>query len=381
MIYITTTAQLEDFCASIATTDYVTVDTEFMRETTYYADLCLIQVGGPDKTALIDPLAEGIDLTPFYKILLDPKVVKVFHASRQDLEIFYQRMNGLPQNVFDTQVAAMVLGFGESVGFEALVNQVLKKKVDKSSRFSDWSKRPLRKEQIAYAVDDVLLLRPIYDFMRQKLKDREPWLQAEMSKLLDEKTYINEPYEAWRRIKIRGRGPKFLNIIRELTAWRERKARERNVPRGRILKDDAILEIAALVPSSPSDLSQGRALPRNFSESSFAQEVVDVVQEAKLHDFIIEDKNTNEKRLTDKEEALIELLKVLLRANCRRSNVVPKMVASTDDLEAFARGKREVLFLEDGWRFEMFGKDALELFEGNLAIGFDKKGLKMVKLS
>ncbi|HYD69381.1 ribonuclease D, partial [Azospirillum sp.] len=268
MTLITTTSELDAFCRGLAGADYITVDTEFLREKTYYPQLCLIQVAGPDGAVAIDPLAEGIDLTSLLDVLVDPNVLKVFHAARQDVEIFFHLTGKIPHPLFDTQVAAMVCGFGESVGYETLVTKLAGARIDKSSRFTDWSARPLTERQLTYALSDVIHLRPAFEKLRKRLNrtGRAHWLEEEMAVLTNPATYTVEPDTSWQRLKVRTNKPRFMAILKELAAWREREAQRRDLPRSRVLRDEALLEIAAHAPTTVDDLARTRGMGRGFAE-------------------------------------------------------------------------------------------------------------------
>ena len=379
MKYIKTTDELKEFCKDLKNEEYIAVDTEFLRESTYYAKLCLIQVASSKEAVLIDPLEPELDMKPFFKVLQNKKILKVFHAARQDLEIFYQLMGKLPTPVFDTQIAAMVMGYGDAIGFASLVSSFLDKKISKTNRFTDWSRRPLTEDQEQYALNDVVYLRPIYDQLKEKLGERDEWLKEENEKMLNEDEYKNDPYESWKRLKIKNKEPKFLNYVREVAAWRERTAQEKNVPRGRIVRDDAIIELASIQPRSKKDLGRGRALPRGFADSDYVESVIEAIEAAdKTPSKKYPEYKSTKVRLGDEGEALLDLLKVLIKTKCRYYKVAQKLVASSADLEAFCGGSSRVPFMK-GWRFDVFGKDAKDLRDGRIALGFDKKGLLILE--
>ncbi len=379
MKYINTTDELKEFCKNLKGEEYIAVDTEFLRESTYYAKLCLIQVASSKEAVLIDPLSEDLDMKPFFKVLLNKKILKVFHAARQDLEIFYQLMGKLPTPLFDTQIAAMVMGYGDAIGFSSLVSSFLDKKISKTNRFTDWSRRPLTSDQEEYALNDVVYLRPIYDQLKEKLGERSDWLNEENEKMLNEDEYKNDPYEAWKRLKIKNKEPRFLAHVMEVAAWREEMAKQKNVPRGRVIRDDAVIELASIQPKSKKDLGRGRALPRGFAESDYVDGVLEAIARAdKLSPKKYPVYNSKRVKLNDKSEALLDLLKVLIKNKCRYYKVAQKLVATTEDLELFCSGSSKVAFLK-GWRFDVFGKDASDLRDGKIALAYDDKGLLILE--
>ncbi|WP_281982430.1 ribonuclease D [Thalassorhabdomicrobium marinisediminis] len=378
---ITTTPDLAAFCAEAAKHPYVTVDTEFLRERTYYSKLCLIQLAyngdGNDDAVLVDPLAEGLDLDPLYALFEDAGVVKVFHAARQDLEIFYVDRGIIPAPLFDTQVAAMVCGFGEQAGYETLVRKIAKASVDKSSRFTDWSRRPLSDAQKAYALADVTHLRVIYEYLAAQLEKtgRKKWVAEEMAVLNDPATYQTDPADAWKRVKTRTSSGKFLSIVRELARFREAYAQARNIPRNRVFKDDAMIEIASTKPASEKDLGRSRLLLREARKGDIAQGILAAVkagQEVAPED---QPKTDPRREKLQVNPALADLLRVLLKAKADEKNVAQKLIATSSDLDALAGGLRDVPALR-GWRKEVFGADALRLCDGQ--IGLAVKGEKVV---
>ncbi|WP_195819121.1 ribonuclease D [Roseobacter sp. MH60115] len=382
---LTTTAELAAFCTEAAGHDYVTVDTEFLRERTYYSKLCLIQLAMPgkdDSTAvLVDPLAEGLSLEPLYALFRDTSVVKVFHAARQDLEIFYVDAQVFPEPLFDTQVAAMVCGFGEQVGYETLVRRIAKKPLDKTSRFTDWSRRPLTAAQKTYALADVTHLREIYEFLAAKLEEtgRSRWVHEELKVLTSPDTYIVTPEEAWRRVKTRTNSPKFLAVVRELAAFRERHAQERNIPRNRVYKDDALVELASNKPKNAEELGRARLLLREARRGDIAEGILKAVADGVN---CPPDKMPQPDRSRDKLQvnpALADLLRVLLKAKTESAGVAAKLIAPASDLDAIAAGLRDVAALQ-GWRKEVFGADALRLCEGRIALSADGSDVRIVAL-
>lgn len=384
---ITTTEALADFCARAAAHPYVTVDTEFLRERTYYSKLCLVQVAYPgaddeEDAALVDPLAEGISLEPLYDLFRDEAVVKVFHAARQDLEIFFFDADVFPKPLFDTQVAAMVCGFGDQVGYETLVRKIAKQPLDKSSRFTDWSRRPLTDAQKTYAIGDVTYLREIYEHLAAELNTsgRGKWLQEELGVLTDPATYLIEPSEAWRRLKTRTNSGRFLAVVRELARFREGYAQSRNVPRNRVFKDDALMELASTKPSSMQDLSRSRLLLREARRGDIADGILAAVKaglEVLPEDVPKAPKTGREKLQVN--PALADLLRVLLKARCEETGVAQKLIASAADLDLLAAGKREVAALS-GWRADVFGNDALRLCNGELALSVKGQAIKVIEV-
>ena len=385
MRIITTTAELAEFCTAARQEPYVTVDTEFLRERTYYSKLCLMQMAMPGKddsnAVLIDPLVEGLSLDPMYELFRDGNVVKVFHAARQDLEIFFVDAGVIPHPLFDTQVAAMVCGFGEQVGYEKLVRAIARKGLDKTSRFTDWSRRPLTEAQQKYALADVTHLRTIYEFLAAKLEKtgRAHWVEEEMSILEDPETYIMRPEEAWQRVRTRTTTPKFLAIVRELARFRESYAQTKDIPRNRVFKDDAMLELASTKPSSVADLGRSRLLLREARRGEIAEGILAAVQ-AGLN--CPPDKMPQIDRSREKLQvnpALADLLRVLLKAKTEASDVASRLVAPSADLDALAAGLRDVQALR-GWRHEVFGRDALRLCAGQVALTVRGNDVQIVEL-
>ncbi len=384
MQVITTTQDLQRFCSSLASAAFVTVDTEFIREKTFWPQLCLVQIAGPDEAAVIDPLAEGIDLSSLAELLVNSKVLKVFHAARQDVEIFLHLFGAVPTPLFDTQVAAMVCGFGESVGYETLAAKLAKARIDKSLRFTDWARRPLSERQLAYALSDVTYLRVAYEKLAARLErtGRTVWVAEEMGQLADPDTYIVPPELFWPRLKPRSTNPRFLAILREVAAWREREARERDLPRGRVIRDESLVEIAAHAPKSIDELAQVRGLSRSQAEGKWGQALLAAVAAAQA----LPDAECP--HLDPKSEPpkgigpLVELLRVLLKTACDKEDVAQKLVASQSDLEAIAADDTAQVPALHGWRFEVFGQLALELKHGRLGLTCtpDGKAVRMLKL-
>lgn len=378
---ITTTADLAAFCTEAAKYPYVTVDTEFLRERTYYSKLCLIQLAfmgdGEDDAVLVDPLSDGLDLAPLYELFKNPDVVKVFHAARQDLEIFFVDQGVIPAPLFDTQVAAMVCGFGEQAGYETLVRKIAKDEVDKSSRFTDWSRRPLTDAQKTYALADVTHLRVIYEFLSQELEktERQKWVAEEMGILNDPATYQADPDTAWKRVKTRTNSTKFLSIVRELARFRETYAQARNIPRNRVFKDDALVELASTKPASEKDLGRSRLLLREARRGDIADGILNAVKVGLAADPENAPKIDTRREKLQVNPALADMLRVLVKAKADQSGVAQKLIATSADLDAMAGGLRDVVALR-GWRKEVFGADALRLCEGK--IGLAVQGEKVV---
>ncbi len=369
---ITTTEALAAFCAKAKAEPYVTIDTEFLRERTYWSKLCLVQLALPGKegdAVLVDPLVEGLSLEPLYDLFRHEATVKVFHAARQDLEIFFVEAGVFPKPLFDTQVAAMVCGFGEQVGYETLVRKIARQSLDKTSRFTDWSRRPLTEAQMVYALADVTHLRVIYEFLSKELKKsgREGWVEEEEAILLNPETYITRPEEAWLRVKTRTTSGRFLAVVRELARFRETYAQARNIPRSRIYKDDALLELASTRPTTMDELGKSRLLLREARRGEIAEGIIAAVtagQEARPEDF---PKLPDEDAQLQVNSALADLLRVLLKAKSEETGVAAKLIATAADLDRIAAGKRDVAALT-GWRLDAFGTDALRLAKGEIAL-------------
>lgn len=370
---ITSTPDLAELCRRLAAADFVAVDTEFLREQTYWPKLCLVQVAGPDAEAIIDPLAPGIDLAPFWALMTDTKVVKVFHAARQDIEIVHTETKRVPEPVFDTQVAAMVCGFGESVSYVNLVKKVTGQELDKSSRFTDWSRRPLSAKQLTYALADVTHLREIYRFLKVELEKsgRASWLDEEMATLIDPKTYETDPEQAWRRLKLRVRNRKSLAVMMELAAWRDRIAQTQDVPRARVLRDEALYDIANHAPTEPDQLGELRTLSEGFSRSSRAKEIVEAVKRGLARDLKTVPQLKQGQPLSAEATATVELLKVLLKAAAARHGVAPRLIADSEDLERIAAEDMPDVPALSGWRRSLFGETALRLKRGEIALAIE----------
>ncbi len=369
---ITTTEELEAACARLACYPFITVDTEFLRETTYYPILCVIQMAGADEAVVIDAIAPGIDLAPFFDLMNDDKVLKVFHAARQDIEICWHRAGKLPHPIFDTQVAAMVLGYGDSISYDQLVQRITGDVLDKSSRFTDWTRRPMSEAQLNYAVSDVTHLREVYRALSADLekRGRAEWVSAEMDVLTSPDTYRADPENAWQRLKSRVRKPKELAVLIEIAAWREREAQSRDIPRGRVLKDDVLGDIAVQAPATVERLSHLRSLPKGFERSKWGDAIVEAVNRA-----IARDPKTlprlERSRGVANGGATVELLKVLLRMTAERHAVAAKVIATVDDLETIAGDDDADVPALRGWRREIFGNKALALKRGELALAVE----------
>ena len=382
MTPITTTAELAAFCDKLKGQPFVAVDTEFMRETTYWPKLCLIQAAAPNAEATIDPLAEGLDLECFLDILRDEKILKVFHAARQDVEIF-NNLGAMPRPLFDTQVAGMAAGFGEQIAYDALVRQMLKIELDKSSRFTDWARRPLSDSQLTYALADVTHLAKIFPMLRERLEreGRLAWVTDEMNDLTDPANYDVEPENAWKRLRPRRHTAKYLAVYRAVAAWRERTAQLRDQPRGRILKDEAIDEIATQAPTDAEALDRLRSVPKGFSGSRFGPDLLAAVREAlrdpEAYAPVIE---KTRQPASPAAGAVVELLKVLLKARAEEAGVASKLIATVADLERIANDDDADTAALKGWRREAFGEDALKLKRGELALVLDGTRVRVVEV-
>lgn len=385
MSLITTNAALKAYCDTLKNSPYITVDTEFMRERTYYAKLCLIQISGPDKEAVgVDVLAgeEELDLSPIWELFADKNIVKVFHAARQDLEIIYQLSGTLPAPLFDTQIAAMVCGYGDQVGYEALVNDICKAKADKSSQFTDWSHRPLSQKQITYALNDVIFLKDIYTNLKNRLdkKGRSDWVLEETKNLLTPSLYQFPPYEAWKRLKLRAPKPRDLAVLRELAAWREEESQKKDVPRGRILKDETLLDLTYQKPRTEAELARIRGVTADMAKGKFGKLILDAMERG----LSIPDSNCPE---VDKREPLpqkltpvLEMLKMLLRIQASENDVAARLITSSDDLENFVKDPNSVPELNNGWRKDIFGAVAMEMINGKIALSVENGKIKKLEI-
>ncbi|HLH11047.1 MAG TPA: ribonuclease D [Methylovirgula sp.] len=373
MSLITTSRALAEACRRLSQHNFITVDTEFLRETTFWPKLCVVQIASPEEAIAVDALAEGLDLAPFFDLMADPKLTKVFHAARQDIEIIWNLARLVPAPLFDTQVAAMVCGFGDQISYGELVQSIDKVTLDKSSRFTDWSRRPLSEAQVQYAIADVTYLRDIYHYLREKLEatGRLAWLDDEMALLTSSATYEQNPEHAWERFRNRVRRPRDLAVLIELAAWRETEAQSRDIPRGRVLKDDTLMEIVQAAPRTLEELGNLRAFPRGMERSRAGMEIL-----AAIHRGLARDPKTLPKiereRRSGAGGASVELLKVLLRQVSEVHGVASKMIATVEDLEAIALDDRADVPALSGWRREIFGARALELKHGKLALTMER---------
>ena len=384
MKIISDSQALEEACDLLARSDYVAVDTEFLRETTFWPQLCLIQLSGPELDAIIDPLAAGIDLKPFFELMGDTSVVKVFHAARQDIEIIFNRGGLIPHPIFDTQVAAMVCGFGDAASYDTLVQKIKNVHLDKSSRFTDWSHRPLTEKQLDYAIADVTHLRDVYLYLKAELEreNRTEWLAEEMAVLESRETYDMHPDDAWMRLKMRIRKPIELAVLQKLAGWREREARGRDVPRGRVLKDDAIYEIAQQQPRDAEALARLRTIPKGFERSQNGLAILGAVNAALAIPKADLPKVPRPTNLPEGTGAAVEMLKVLLKLIAEKNGVAAKIIATSDDLDALAaRGQEAETSVLHGWRREIFGEPALKLIRGEIGLRFANKKIDLVELT
>jgi ribonuclease D len=380
--FITTTEELAALCARLEQETFVTVDTEFMRERTYYPELCLVQLAGTQDVAVVDAQAKGIDLAPLGALLAKPDVVKVFHACRQDVEIFLLMFDAVPVNLFDTQVAAMVAGFGDQVGYDSLVQSLTGGHIDKTHRFSDWSARPLTKAQIDYAAADVTHLRDVYEKLisRLRVEGRLEWVGQEMAVLADPNTYRVDPVRAWERLKLRTNNRRQLALVQAIAAWREKEAQRVNIPRGRLLKDEQIPEVAALAPVDAEGLIRVRGVSAGFANGKSGASLLAAIAAAKG---LPEGELPKIERPRDAQRAspaLVALLKVLLNAAAEQNNVAPRLVASAEEIEALALDETAPNPILEGWRREMFGEDALRLIRGEVALSTQGKRIKIIEL-
>ncbi len=378
---ITDNAALSAFCSRLSKAPFITVDTEFLRESTFWAQLCLIQMAGPDEAAIVDPLAEGLDLAPFYRLMANEKVTKVFHAARQDIEIFVKQAGAVPKPLFDTQIAAMVCGYGDQVSYDQLVQRVTGHQLDKTSRFTDWSRRPLTAKQTSYAIADVTHLREVYLSLSAQLAEqgRATWVDEEMAVLTDMATYLTHPEDAWKRLKMRVKKPRQLAVLQALASWRETEAQQRDVPRQRVLKDEAIYEIAQQQPRDSEALGRLRTIPRGFERSAAARAILATVESA----FEIAEKDLppvpRQRPAPEHASAAGELLKVLLKKVAEEHGVAARIIAGSDDLERIAAEDTADVPALRGWRRSLFGEQALALKRGDLALCMSRKGVAVVE--
>ncbi|MEH3093038.1 MAG: ribonuclease D [Agrobacterium cavarae] len=380
---IETTAALADACKELAKSEFVTIDTEFLRETTFWPQLCLVQMASPTLEVLVDPMAKGIDLTPLFELMADANVVKVFHAARQDIEIIHHLGGLIPHPIFDTQVAAMVCGFGDSISYDQLVQKTKNVQIDKSSRFTDWSHRPLSEKQLDYALADVTHLRDVYLALKAQLEHegRSSWLKEEMDILEARETYDMHPDDAWLRLKSRLRKPTELAILKFVAAWREREARSRNVPRSRVLKDDAIFEIAQQQPKDAEALSRLRTIPKGWERSTSGTAIIETVNAALALPKADMPQAPRHSHSPEGSGAAVELLKVLLKLTADKHGVAAKVIANSDDLDKIAsEGEKAEVQALSGWRRELFGEPALKLIRGEVALRFAGKKVEAVEM-
>ncbi len=380
---IETTAELAAACETLASGEYLTIDTEFLRETTFWPQLCLIQMAGPDIAVIVDPMAKDIDLAPFFELMANTDVVKVFHAARQDIEIIYNLGKLIPHPIFDTQVAAMVCGFGDSVSYDQLVSRIKNVHIDKSSRFTDWSRRPLTEKQLDYALADVTHLRDVYLHLKAELEreGRSLWLTEEMAILEAKETYDIHPDDAWQRLKMRLKKPIELAVLQKVAAWREREARNRNVPRGRILKDDGLYEIAQQQPKDVDALSRLRTIPKGWERSAAGTAILEAVNAALELPKAEMPKLPRQNQAPEGAQAASEMLKVLLKLIAEKQGVAAKIIANSDDLERIAsEGPKADVGALKGWRRELFGDTALKLINGEVALRFVDRKIEAVEL-
>ncbi|MEE3049124.1 MAG: ribonuclease D [Pseudomonadota bacterium] len=370
MKVIATTAALKKFCAEAMTARYVTVDTEFMRENTYYPKLCLLQIASADDAVLVDPLADGIDLAPVFALMAAPQVLKVFHAARQDIEIFVHLSGAVPAPIFDTQIAGMACGFGDAISYDRLVKSVVGVEIDKSSRFTDWARRPLGDRQLTYALSDVTHLRLVFEALEERLRanGREPWLADEMAVLTDPATYVVAPEDAWRRLKLRNPKPRTLAVLRELAALRENEARRRDLPRNRVLRDEVLTEIAASVPSTPEELARARSISDNVAKGKLGQGILEAVRRGANSDRNSWPRPPAATPPRRGREPVVELLRVLLKLKAEEHGVAQKLIANMADLDLIADDDDADVPALSGWRREIFGDAAIALKHGGVAL-------------
>jgi ribonuclease D len=380
MTLLTTTAEVDEFCLSLADEPYITIDTEFMRDRTYWPKLCLVQIAGQDRFAAIDPLAPELDLKPLFDLMANPGVIKVFHACRQDVEIFYHLTGRTPAPIFDTQLAAMVLGYGDEVGYESLVTKIAKAKIDKSSRFTDWSRRPLSDHQLSYALDDVTHLRVIYEQLQTELEEagRTDWAHQELADLTSAETYEQPPELAWKRVKIRSKDSRFIAVVQALAAWRETEAQTRDLPRNRIIRDDLLMEVAANRPTSPEEIAK---LRRVSVDRKTMAGMAGAIRDALALPKDQLPKLPAPAKLPRGIGPVVDLLRVLLKFQCEEHNVAQRLVANTGDLEAIATDDKADVRALRGWRFDVFGKAALDLKHGRLGLAIRRDQITVFEMA
>ena len=381
MQLVTSTSDLAAVCQRLVSAEFITVDTEFMREQTFWPELCLVQIASDAVEAIVDPLAAGIDLGPLYELMAEPGVTKVFHAARQDIEIMYSKAGLVPEPIFDTQVAASVCGYGDSVSYVNLVKDITGHDIDKSSRFTDWSRRPLSDNQLVYALGDVTHLRPVYRHLKAKLDatGRTSWLAEEMADLTHPETYQTRPEDAWKRLKMRTKNRKAFGVLIELAAWRERMAQSQNVPRNRVLRDEALYDIANQMPTTADQLGGLRTLSDGFSRSQRAREIIEAVKAGLARDARSLPQMNHSRPVSPEAGATIELLKVLLKAAAAKHGVAPRLIADADELERIAAEDEPDVLALKGWRRQLFGEDALRLKRGELALTLSRGEVSVLK--
>ena len=369
---IKTQAELDDICAKLAQKPYITIDTEFLRDKTFFSKLCLIQLAAPDMDAVaVDPVEFDLDLSPLNDLLHNEDVLKVFHAARQDLEIFYQMNGKIPHPIFDTQVAAMVCGYGDSIAYNKLVQDITGQILAKNAQFTDWSRRPLSSKQLKYALDDVIYLRDVYQTLEKRLKEqkRDHWVKAEMEILTSPDTYEMPIEDAWKRIKIRSDKPEVMVILQALAGWREEQARSRDVPRNRIMKDEALADIAVYMPKDIEGLSRIRNVPRDIAKNNTGKTLLNLIKSARQSPKENWPKIKRKTPFPKEAVPILEMLKLLLKINCNEEDVAPKLIATVSDLEEIATQDNADCAAMKGWRFEVFGQDALALKNGQITLG------------
>jgi ribonuclease D len=377
---ITDTDALTALCRRLASEEFVTVDTEFMRERTYYPELCLVQLAGETEVAVVDTVSDRIDLAPLGELLANPAVTKVFHAARQDVEIFVHRFGAVPAPMFDTQVAAMVAGFGDQAGYDSLVSGLTGGSIDKAHRFSDWAARPLSPAQMTYAAADVTWLRLVYRQLRARLEEegRLSWVAEEMAILNNPATYRADPETAWERLKLRGNNRRFLALVRALAAWREQEAQRINIPRQRLLKDETLMEIAAIAPANPEALGRARGISRGFAEGRTGVSLLEAVAPVIALPEASLPAAPRQRDVARPSAALVQLLKVLLMARCEEHRVAPKLIASSDDIDRIASEDAPDVPALHGWRRTVFGEDAIALRDGRVGLGVDNRRIRLI---
>ena len=381
MTLITDNSSLESACDRLSNEAYLSVDTEFMREKTYYPRLCLIQISGKKEAIAVDAISPGINLEPVFKLLNNPTITKVFHACRQDMEIFFHLTNNTPKPVFDTQIAAMVCGYGDAISYDKLVKQLLGVEIDKSSRFTDWTQRPLSNTQLNYALSDVTHLRKIYEKLKKQLQEngRETWLFEELNFVTNTTTYMIDPEKVWLRLKVRSGRPQFLILVQAIAAFREREAQRRDVPRNRVLRDDVLLDIAARAPTTPEELAKVRSISANFATSNSGTQILKTISLAKQIPIDQAPKIEKKEQKNNQGTAVVELLKVLLKMKAEEHNVAQKLIAATADLEAVAADDMANVAFLKGWRRELFGNDALLLKSGKLGLSIKNQSVRITR--